>query len=79
MKFDPAKIERGLYYITADLTARSIQAPAVWKEWDDGGKKDGSKTQGLNDFFNSLSINTTSVMKEKSPVVARLCYGIQRN
>lgn len=73
------KIERGLYYITADLTARSIQAPAVWREWDDGGKKDGSKTQGLNDFLNSLSINTTSVMKEKSPVVARLCYGIQRN
>jgi hypothetical protein len=79
MKFDPEKIDRGLYYITADLTARSIQAPAVWKEWDDGGKKDGSKTQGLNDFLNSLSINTTSVMKEKSPVVARLCYGIQRN
>jgi hypothetical protein len=79
MKFDPAKIDRGLYYVTADLTARSIQAPAVWKEWDDGGKKDGSKTQGLNDFLNSLSINTTSVMKEKSPVVARLCYGIQRN
>ncbi len=79
MKFDPEKIERGLYYITADLTARSIQAPAVWKEWDDGGKKDGSKTQGLNDFLNSLSVNTTSVMKEKSPVVARLCYGIQRN
>ncbi|WP_373543850.1 hypothetical protein [Chamaesiphon sp.] len=79
MKFDPEKIDRGLYYVTADLTARSIQAPAVWKEWDDGGKKDGSKTQGLNDFLNSLSINTTSVMKEKSPVVARLCYGIQRN
>ena len=79
IKFDSAKIDRGLYYITADLTARSIQAPAVWKEWDDGGKKDGSKTQGLNDFLNSLSINTTSVMKEKSPVVARVCYGIQRN
>jgi hypothetical protein len=79
MKFDSEKIDRGLYYVTADLTARSIQAPAVWKEWDDGGKKDGSKTQGLNDFLNSLSINTTSVMKEKSPVVARLCYGIQRN
>ncbi len=79
MKFDPEKIDRGLYYITADLTARSIQAPAVWKEWDDSGKKDGSKTQGLNDFLSSLSINTTSVMKEKSPVVARLCYGIQRN
>jgi hypothetical protein len=79
MKFDPEKIDRGLYYITADLTARSIQAPAVWKEWDDGGKKDGSKTQGLNDFLDSLSINTTSVMKEKSPIVARLCYGIQRN
>jgi hypothetical protein len=79
IKFDPEKIDRGLYYVTADLTARSIQAPAVWKEWDDGGKKDGSKTQGLNDFLNSLSINTTSVMKEKSPVVVRLCYGIQRN
>jgi hypothetical protein len=79
MKFDSAKIDRGLYYLTADLMARSIQAPTVWKEWDDGGKKDGSKTQGLNDFLNSLSINTTSVMKEKSPVVARLCYGIQRN
>jgi hypothetical protein len=79
MKFDPAKFDRGLYYVTADLMARSIQAPAVWKQWDDGGKKDGSKTQGLNDFLNSLSINTTSVMKEKSPVVARLCYGIQRN
>jgi hypothetical protein len=79
MKFDPAKIDRGLYYLTADITAKSVQAPAVWKEWDDSGKKDGSKTQGLNDFLNSLSINTTSVMKEKSPVVARLCYGIQRN
>ncbi len=79
MKFDAPKIDRGLYYITADLTARSIQAPPAWKEWDDGGKKDGSKTQGLNDFLNSLSINTTSLMKEKSPVVARLCYGIQRN
>jgi hypothetical protein len=79
MKFDPTKIDRGLYYITVDLTARSIQAPPAWKEWDDDGKKDGSKTQGLNDFLNSLSINTTSVMKEKSPVVARLCYGIQRN
>lgn len=79
LKFNPEKIDRGLYYVTADLTARSIQAPAVWKEWDDGGKKDGSKTQGLNDFLSSLSINTTSVMKEQSPVVARLCYGIQRN
>ncbi|MCY7336934.1 MAG: hypothetical protein LH613_12080 [Chamaesiphon sp.] len=79
MKFDPTKIDRGLYYLTADLVARSIQVPAAWKEWDDGGKKDGSKTQGLNDFFNSLSINTNSVMKEKSPTVARLCYGIQRN
>jgi hypothetical protein len=79
MKIDPTKIDRGLYYLTADLMARSIQAPVAWKEWDDGGKKDGSKTQGLNDFLNSLSINTTSVIKEKSPVVARLCYGIQRN
>lgn len=79
MKFDSEKLDRGLYYITADLTARSLQAPAIWKEWDDGGKKDGSKTQGLNDFLNSLSINTTSVMKEKSPMIARLCYGIQRN
>jgi hypothetical protein len=79
MKFDPAKIDRGLYYVTADITSKAVQAPAVWKEWDDNGKKNGSKTQGLNDFLNSLSINTTSVMKEKSPVVARLCYGIQRN
>jgi hypothetical protein len=79
MRLDPEKIDRGLYYVTADLMARSIQAPAVWKEWDDGGKKDGSKTQGLNDFLNSLSINTASVMKDKPPVVARLCYGIQRN
>jgi hypothetical protein len=79
MRLDPEKIDRGLYYVTADLMARSIQAPAVWKEWDDGGKKDGSKTQGLNDFLNSLTINTASVMKDKPNVVARLCYGIQRN
>jgi hypothetical protein len=79
MKLDPAKIDRGLYYLTVDLNARSIQVPTAWKEWDDSGKKDGSKTQGLSDFLNSLSINTASVMKEKPSAVARLCYGIQRN
>jgi hypothetical protein len=79
MKLDPAKIDRGLYYLTVDLNARSIQVPTAWKEWDDSGKKDGSKTQGLSDFLNSLSINTASVMKEKPSVAARLCYGIQRN
>jgi hypothetical protein len=78
-KFDPTKIESGLYYLTVDLTATGINTPQVWADWNDRGKKDGAKTQGLSDFLDSLSINTTTVMKEKSPVVARLCYGIQRD
>jgi hypothetical protein len=78
-KFDPAKIESGLYYLTVDLTATGINTPQSWANWNDFGKKDGAKTQGLSDFLDSLSINTTTVMKEKSPVVARLCYGIQRD
>jgi hypothetical protein len=78
-KFDPTKIESGLYYLTVDLTATGINTPQIWADWNDRGKKDGGKTQGLSDFLDSLSINTTTVMKEKSPVVARLCYGIQRD
>jgi hypothetical protein len=79
LKINPTNFPQGLYYTTADLVAKTVAPPSGWTDWNDAGKKDGSKTQGLNDFLNTLSINTSSVMQSKPPVFARLCYGFKRN
>jgi hypothetical protein len=79
LKLNPGTFPQGLYYTTVDLIPKTIVPPTTWADWNETGKKDGSKTEGLNDFLKTLSINTSAAMQTNPPVFARLCYGFKRN
>jgi hypothetical protein len=69
----------GLYYVTTDVQVTGIKTPIEWDKWNDPAQKNGSKTEGLKEFLDSLSVGVSTITKTKPVTVARLCHGIQKN
>ncbi len=81
--------ESGVYKFKFDIFAQRLQTPIWWKEWDweaRSNEQDGTKTQGIEEFFIGLKNRTEILQSGKSNnsednnwLIGRLCYGIQKN
>ncbi|MEG4505654.1 hypothetical protein QUA81_20105 [Microcoleus sp. F6_B4] len=83
-KISPSQVsEPGVYWFTVDVTAKNLQEPAWWKEWDFDPKRDktddGSKTNNLVNFLRGLKTITTELMQDDPPMIGHFCYAIQKN
>lgn len=83
-KISPSQVpEPGVYWFTVDVTAKNLQEPAWWKEWDFDPKRDktddGSKTNNLVKFLRGLKTITTELMQDDPPMIGHFCYAIQKN
>jgi hypothetical protein len=71
--------ESNIYYFKVDVTAKDLQKPAWWSDWNLNSGNDGSKTSNLYGFMNSLKNITLNSMDESTLTIGRLCYAIQKN
>ncbi|MEG3845347.1 hypothetical protein QT971_05355 [Microcoleus sp. herbarium19] len=83
-KISPSQVSQpGVYLFTVDVTAKNLQDPAWWKEWDFDPKRDktddGSKTNNLVNFLRGLKTITTELMQDDPPMIGHFCYAIQKN
>lgn len=79
LDLNPDAFSNGLYYVTTDVKITGIRTPTEWDKWNDPTQKNGSKTEGLKEFLDSLSVGVSTITKSKPVTVARLCHGIQKN
>lgn len=86
LAIDPEQLpEPNIYVFQFDIVAKSLGEQEWWQEWDWERSKvdnqDGSKTLGLYNFMHGLGYFTSTLMSKEgnSPIIARLCYGIQKN
>lgn len=71
--------ESNIYYFKVDVTAKDLQKPAWWTDWNLNSGSDGAKTSNLYGFMNSLKNITLNSMDESTLTIGRLCYAIQKN
>ncbi len=71
--------ESNVYYFKVDVTAKDLQKPDWWSEWNLNSGSDGSKTSNLYGFMNSLKNITLNSMNESTLTIGRLCYAIQKD
>lgn len=71
--------ESNVYYFKVDVTAKDLQKPDWWSEWNLNSGSDGSKTSNLYGFMNSLKNITLNSMNESTSTIGRLCYAIQKD
>ena len=71
--------ESNVYYFKVDVTAKDLQKPDWWSEWNLNSGSDGSKTSNLYSFMNSLKNITFNSMNESTLTIGRLCYAIQKD
>ena len=71
--------ESNIYYFKVDVTAKDLQKPDWWNEWNLNSGSDGSKTSNLYGFMNSLKNITLNSMNESTLTIGRLCYAIQKD
>ncbi len=71
--------ESNIYYFKVDVTAKDLQKPDWWSEWNLNSGSDGSKTSNLSDFMNSLKNITLNSMNESGSTIGRLCYAVQKD
>ncbi len=71
--------ESNVYYFKVDVTAKDLQKPDWWSEWNLSSGNDGAKTSNLYGFMNSLKNITLNSMNESTLTIGRLCYAIQND
>lgn len=71
--------ESNIYYFKVDVTAKDLQKPDWWSEWNLNSGSDGAKTSNLYGFMNSLKNITLNSMDESTLTIGRLCYAIQKD
>ena len=71
--------ESNIYYFKVDVTAKDLQKPDWWNEWNLNSGSDGSKTSNLYGFMNSLKNITLNSMNESTLTIGRLCYAVQKD
>jgi hypothetical protein len=73
----------GVYKYTIDVVAQGLEQPiSQWENWNwnarQDRKDDGSKTRGLSGFLLGLNSISDDLMSKNPPIIARFCYGIQK-
>ncbi len=78
-RFQPDKAEKGIYQLQVDAKPAELAEPDWWQQWNaEDGNLDGSKTNNLLPFLRGLRLSTTAIMKQQLPIMARLCFGLQK-
>jgi hypothetical protein len=78
-KIQADQLENGIYRFNFDATPTDFIEPDWWNNWNaTEGNLDGSKTNNLLPFLRGLRLRTAELMKQQKPVIARLCYAIQK-
>jgi hypothetical protein len=73
-QFDP-----GIYRFNFDASPTDFTEPDWWNNWNAAeGNLDGAKTNNLLPFLRGLRLRTAELMKQQKPIIARLCYAVQR-
>jgi hypothetical protein len=75
--------EPGVYKFTIDVVARGLEnINSKWEDWNWNSSQDkkdeGSKTRGLFTFLDGLNTISNDLMGKNPPLIARFCYGIQK-
>ncbi|PSB04276.1 hypothetical protein [Merismopedia glauca] len=73
----------GIYKFTVDVFAKGLDNPeSQWNDWnwnsETDRKENGAKTRGLSTFLQGLSTISNELMTKNPPLIARFCYGIQK-
>ena len=78
-KIQADQLENGIYRFNFDATPTDFTEPDWWNNWNaTEGNLDGSKTNNLLPFLRGLRLRTAELMKQQKPVIARLCYAVQK-
>ncbi|MDE5072783.1 MAG: hypothetical protein O4806_13380, partial [Trichodesmium sp. St5_bin8] len=74
--------QANIYLFKVDVVANGLGEQDWWQNWnceDRDCENDGSKTHNLEHFLQGLKSLTNDLMENNPIVLARLCYGIQKN
>jgi hypothetical protein len=78
-RFQPDKLEKGIYRFTFEASPTELGEPAWWKTWTAmEGSLEGAKTNNLLPFLRGLRLSTTAQMKQQKVAIARLCYALHK-
>ena len=78
-KIQPDQLDSGIYLFNFDASPTNFVEPDWWNRWNaTEGTLDGSKTNNLLPFLRGLKLRTAELMKRQKPVIAKLCYAIQK-
>jgi hypothetical protein len=78
-KIQADQLDPGIYRFNFDASPTDFSEPDWWNNWNaTEGNLDGAKTNNLLPFLRGLRLRTAELMKQQKPVIARLCYGIQK-
>jgi hypothetical protein len=78
-KFQTDALDKGIYRFTFDASPSDLAEPDWWAAWNASeGNLNGGKTNNLLPFLRGLRLSTVELMKQQNPVMARLCYAIQK-
>ncbi|WP_404785102.1 hypothetical protein [Altericista sp. CCNU0014] len=78
-KIQADQLESGIYRFQFDASPTDFIEPDWWKTWNaTEGNLDGAKTHNLQPFLRGLRLRTAELMKQQKPVIARLCYAVQK-
>ncbi len=78
-RFQPDKLEKGIYRFNFEASPTELGEPAWWKTWTaTEGSLEGAKTNNLLPFLRGLRLSTTAQMKQQKVAIARLCYALHK-
>ncbi len=78
-KIQADQLDPGIYRFNFDASPTDFTEPDWWNNWNaTEGNLDGAKTNNLLPFLRGLRLRTSELMKQQKPIIARLCYAIQK-
>jgi hypothetical protein len=78
-KFQADALDQGIYRFTFDASPSDLAEPDWWTAWNASeGSLSGEKTNNLLPFLRGLRLSTVELMKQQNPVIARICYAVQK-
>jgi hypothetical protein len=78
-KIQSDQLDVGIYRFSFDASPTDFTEPDWWNSWNaTEGNLDGAKTNNLLPFLRGLRLRTAELMKQQKPIIARLCYAVQK-
>ncbi len=78
-KIQADQLDSGIYQFNFDVSPTNFMEPDWWNRWNaTEGTLNGSKTNNLLPFLRGLQLRTAELVKRQKPVIAKLCYAVQK-